>query len=175
MAYGGVRVRRRELNDTVGAAYDDAWWRRAHTEGAVVALPALEGVEEPARDAARERGVASEACTSRCRARVRRDPQGFAAVLQQLMADQAWEVPAASGSLPDRWPEIAATGAGRLAEYVRAVAFCQCWRRRSVRGRPRRRATSRRWPRPPNQLADPGPASATIQVDSSSGCANRRA
>ncbi|NIY62203.1 DUF721 domain-containing protein [Streptomyces malaysiensis] len=76
-----------------------------------------------ARDAARKRGAASEACTPRRRARMRRDPQGLAAVPQQLMADQAWEVRAASGSLLDRWPEIAATGAERLAEHVQAVAF----------------------------------------------------
>ncbi|GAA3372493.1 hypothetical protein GCM10017744_104210 [Streptomyces antimycoticus] len=79
-----------------------------------------------ARASARKRGAVSEARTPRRRSRVRRDgrdPQGFAAVLQQLMADRAWEVPAAGGSVLDRWPEIAATVAGRLAEHVQAVAF----------------------------------------------------
>lgn len=89
-----------------------------------------------ARDAARKRGAVSEARTPRRRARVRRDgrdPQGFAAVLQQLMAERAWEVPAAGGSLLDRWPEIAATVAGRLAEHVQAVAFDGDNRRLDVR------------------------------------------
>ncbi|EFL27533.1 hypothetical protein SSOG_07247 [Streptomyces himastatinicus ATCC 53653] len=31
-----------------------------------------------------------------------RDPQGFAAVLQGLMADRAWEFPAAGGTVVDR-------------------------------------------------------------------------
>ncbi|GAA2500608.1 hypothetical protein GCM10010406_41390 [Streptomyces thermolineatus] len=37
-----------------------------------------------------------------------REPTGFAAVLQGLMADWAWELPAAGGSVLDRWPDIAA-------------------------------------------------------------------
>ncbi|MET8957611.1 hypothetical protein [Streptomyces sp. NPDC004533] len=37
-----------------------------------------------------------------------REPSEFAAVLAGPMADRAWELPAASGSVLDRWPDIAA-------------------------------------------------------------------
>ncbi|MGR3935233.1 DciA family protein [Streptomyces sp. BRA346] len=80
-----------------------------------------------ARDAARKRGATAEARTPRRRARVGqrdgRDPQGFAAVLQGLMADRAWDLPAVGGTVVDRWPGITATVAERLAEHVQAVAF----------------------------------------------------
>ncbi|MGV4985813.1 DciA family protein [Streptomyces sp. NRAIS4] len=39
------------------------------------------------------------------------------------MADRAWEVPAAGGSVLDRWPEIAAAVAPQLPSHVVAVAF----------------------------------------------------
>ncbi|MFB8443592.1 DciA family protein [Streptomyces niveus] len=52
-----------------------------------------------------------------------REPNGFAAVLQGLMADRAWELPAAGGTVLDRWPDIAATVAPRLPDHVQAVAF----------------------------------------------------
>ncbi|MFJ9412434.1 DciA family protein [Streptomyces sp. NPDC101393] len=52
-----------------------------------------------------------------------RDPQGFGAVLQRLMADRAWDLPAAGGSILDRWPDIAATIAPQLPHHVTAVAF----------------------------------------------------
>jgi hypothetical protein len=37
-----------------------------------------------------------------------REPTGFAAVLQGLMGDRAWDLPAARGTVLDRWPDIAA-------------------------------------------------------------------
>ncbi|WP_301128627.1 hypothetical protein [Streptomyces cacaoi] len=37
-----------------------------------------------------------------------REPAGIAAVLQGLMADRAWDIPAAGGTVLDRWPDIAA-------------------------------------------------------------------
>ncbi|MGW5609449.1 DciA family protein [Streptomyces sp. NPDC003753] len=52
-----------------------------------------------------------------------REPSGFAAVLQGLMADRAWELPAAGGSVLDRWPDIAAAVAPQLPHHVTAVAF----------------------------------------------------
>ncbi|MEU6009551.1 DciA family protein [Streptomyces sp. NPDC047453] len=39
------------------------------------------------------------------------------------MADRAWNVPAAGGSVLDRWPDIAAAVSSRLPEHVQAVAF----------------------------------------------------
>ncbi|MGI5262476.1 DciA family protein [Streptomyces angustmyceticus] len=52
-----------------------------------------------------------------------RDPQGFGAVLQRLMADRAWDLPAAGGSILDRWPDIAAAIAPQLPHHVTATAF----------------------------------------------------
>lgn len=52
-----------------------------------------------------------------------REPYGFAAVLQNLMADRAWELPAAGGTVLDRWPDIAATIAPQLPAHAQAVAF----------------------------------------------------
>ncbi|MGY1503672.1 DciA family protein (plasmid) [Streptomyces sp. QTS52] len=80
-----------------------------------------------AREAARKRGD-SEAHTPRRRQHtaVRRDgrePSGFAAVLKSLMADRAWELPAAGGTVLDRWTDIAASIAPQLPSHVTAVAF----------------------------------------------------
>ncbi|MGV4890740.1 DciA family protein (plasmid) [Streptomyces viridosporus] len=80
-----------------------------------------------AREAARKRGD-SEARIPRHRIQraVKRDgrePTGFAAVLQGLMAERAWTIPAAGGSVLDRWPDIAAAVSSRLPEHVQAVAF----------------------------------------------------
>ncbi|MFF3733361.1 DciA family protein [Streptomyces sp. NPDC002476] len=52
-----------------------------------------------------------------------REPTGFAAVLQGLMADRAWDVPAAGGSILDQWAAIAAGLSPKLAAHVEAVAF----------------------------------------------------
>ena len=40
-----------------------------------------------------------------------------------LMADRAWDLPAAGGSILDQWPTIAAAVSSRLPEHVQAVAF----------------------------------------------------
>ncbi|MFF7986976.1 DciA family protein [Streptomyces sp. NPDC007901] len=95
--------------------------------------PAVSGVDlarvalHQAREAAKKRGD-SEARTPRRRQQtaVRRDgrePSGFAAVLQGLMADRAWEVPAAGGTVLDRWPDIAAGISPQLPSHVSAVAY----------------------------------------------------
>lgn len=80
-----------------------------------------------ARETTRKRGD-TEARTPRRRTQrvVKRDgrePSGFAAVLQGLMAERAWAVPAAGGSVLDRWADIAAAVSSRLPGHVQAVAF----------------------------------------------------
>jgi hypothetical protein len=52
-----------------------------------------------------------------------REPSGFAAVLQGLMVDRAWDLPAAGGTVMDRWPDIAAAISSRLPGHVAAVAY----------------------------------------------------
>ncbi|BAG16862.1 MULTISPECIES: DciA family protein [Streptomyces] len=80
-----------------------------------------------AREAAKKRGASESRAPRRHRTRtVRpsgREPSGFAAVLQTLMTDRAWELPAASGTVLDRWPDIAATITPHLADRVQALAF----------------------------------------------------
>ncbi|MDJ0385223.1 DciA family protein [Streptomyces sp. G-G2] len=96
--------------------------------------PELSGVDlarvalHQAREAAKARGEGGTRKTKR-RARATtarvdgREPTGFAAVLQGLMADRAWNVPAAGGSILDQWPDIAAGLSPKLAVHVTAVAF----------------------------------------------------
>ncbi|MFE5514148.1 DciA family protein [Streptomyces sp. NPDC056529] len=52
-----------------------------------------------------------------------RAPVGLAGAFQSLLADRGWDVPAAGGSILDRWPDIAATIAPRLATHTTAVAY----------------------------------------------------
>ncbi|MFD5098920.1 DciA family protein [Streptomyces albidochromogenes] len=95
--------------------------------------PELSGVDlarialHQAREAAKARGESgTRKAKRRIGATVRRDgrePTGFAAVLQGLMADRAWDVPAAGGSVLDQWPAIAASLSPKLAAHVQAVAF----------------------------------------------------
>ncbi|MEU2762959.1 DciA family protein [Streptomyces sp. NPDC007094] len=80
-----------------------------------------------AREAAKQRG-ASKTQAPRCHQTrtVRRDgrePSGFAAVLQHLMTDRAWTLPAAGGTVLERWPSIAATISPQLADHVQALTF----------------------------------------------------
>ncbi|MEV6439831.1 DciA family protein [Streptomyces anulatus] len=81
-----------------------------------------------ARQAAKARGESGARRTKR-RSRTTslqrdgREPTGFAAVLQALMTDQAWNIPAAGGSILDQWPDIAAAFSPKLAEHVEAAAF----------------------------------------------------
>lgn len=103
------------------------------TEQTSADTPQVSGVDlarvalRQAREAAKKRGD-SEARAPRRRqtTAVRRDgrePSGFAAVLAGLMADRAWELPAAGGTVMDRWPDIAATIAPQLPSHVSAVAY----------------------------------------------------
>ncbi|MFI8932490.1 DciA family protein [Streptomyces sp. NPDC053474] len=80
-----------------------------------------------AREAARRSGRTTEAPARRPRGRSGpgrgaegREPRGLAAVLLGLVADRAWEAPAAGGSIVDHWPTVAGP---RLAAHVRAVTF----------------------------------------------------
>ncbi|MFI5945572.1 DciA family protein [Streptomyces uncialis] len=96
--------------------------------------PELSGVDlarvalHQAREAAKARG---ESGTRKAKPRTRttgvrrdgREPTGFAAVLQGLMADRVWDIPAAGGSILDQWPAIAATVSPNLPAHVQAVAF----------------------------------------------------
>ncbi|MGA5873935.1 DciA family protein [Streptomyces cinereoruber] len=52
-----------------------------------------------------------------------RAPVGLAGAFQGLLADRGWNVPAAGGSILDRWPDIATTIAPRLATHTTAVAY----------------------------------------------------
>ncbi|AXE27924.1 DUF721 domain-containing protein (plasmid) [Streptomyces globosus] len=95
--------------------------------------PELSGVDlarvalHQAREAAKARGEGgTRKAKRRTSTTVRRDgrePTGFAAVLQGLMADRAWDIPAAGGSILDQWPNIAAALSPKLAAHVTAVAF----------------------------------------------------
>lgn len=79
-----------------------------------------------AREAAKKNGGEVRTPRRRSQTVVRRDgrePSGFAAVLKGLMADRAWELPAAGGAVLDRWPDIAAAVSPRLPDRVQAVAF----------------------------------------------------
>ncbi|MGW9460892.1 DciA family protein [Streptomyces globisporus] len=80
-----------------------------------------------AREAAKKRGASKTQAPRRHQNRtVRRDgrePSGFAAVLQHLMTDRAWTLPAAGGTVLERWPDIADTIAPQLADHVQALTF----------------------------------------------------
>ncbi|MFI9297543.1 DciA family protein [Streptomyces gardneri] len=52
-----------------------------------------------------------------------RAPVGLGGLFQGLMADRGWDVPAAGGSILDRWPDIATAVAPKLATHSVAVAF----------------------------------------------------
>lgn len=95
--------------------------------------PELSGVDlarvalHQAREAAKARGESgTRKAKRRIEATVRRDgrePTGLATVLQGLMADRAWDGPAAGGTVLEQWPAIAAAVSPRLPAHVTAVAF----------------------------------------------------
>lgn len=77
-----------------------------------------------AREAATRRGNEPAAVRKRPKrtatVRVdRREPSGFGAVMQALVAERAWNVAMAGGGVLDRWDQIAPA----LAQSVQAVAF----------------------------------------------------
>ncbi|MGW1171999.1 DciA family protein [Streptomyces sp. NPDC002550] len=94
--------------------------------------PELSGVDlarialQQARAAAKKRGDTVDRAPRRWQQGVRREgrePAGFAAVLHGLMADRAWELPAAGANALNQWPDIAAAVSPRLPDHVQAVAF----------------------------------------------------
>lgn len=91
--------------------------------GVDLARVALQAAKEAARKRGDVPGIAKakpQVRTGRRGARVDgREPAGLASVFQQLVAERAWEVPAAGGSLLQQWPAIAPD----LAPHVRAVGF----------------------------------------------------
>ncbi|MFE7113600.1 DciA family protein [Streptomyces sp. NPDC057575] len=103
------------------------------SEQAAVDEAELSGVDlarvalHQAREAAKKRGDSEARAPRRRRQRVvqrdGREPSGFAAELQGLMADRAWELPAAGGTVLERWPDISAAVAPQLPDHVQAVAF----------------------------------------------------
>nr|MDT0521286.1 DciA family protein [Streptomyces sp. DSM 41633] len=52
-----------------------------------------------------------------------REPAGFGAVLQGLLADRAWDIPTAGGGVLDQWPDIADAVTANLSAHVTAAAF----------------------------------------------------
>ncbi|MFD4866908.1 DciA family protein [Streptomyces sp. NPDC058412] len=104
-------------------------------EQPVAAAAQLSGIDlarvalHQAREAAKARGASSGARKARRSVRTsssRRDGRevtGFGAVLQGLMADRAWDIPTAGGSILDQWPDIAAAVSPHLAAHVTAAAF----------------------------------------------------
>ncbi|WP_435613687.1 DciA family protein [Streptomyces sp. bgisy159] len=95
--------------------------------------PELSGVDlarialHQARAAAKQRGDTVDRAPRRRRQqgvrREGREPAGFDAVLQGLMADRVWELPAAGASVLNQWPDIAAAISPRLPDHVQALAF----------------------------------------------------
>lgn len=79
---------------------------------------------QAARQMAKKRGNESAAVRKHSKrtsmVRVdRREPAGFGAVLQTLVAERAWNVAVAGGGVLDRWDQIAPD----LAQNIQAVAF----------------------------------------------------
>ncbi|MFD7915116.1 DciA family protein [Streptomyces sp. NPDC059752] len=82
-----------------------------------------------AREAAKARGALGGARKVKQASRtagVQRDGRevaGFGAVLQGLLADRAWDIPAAGGGVLDLWPDIADAVTANLSAHVTAAAF----------------------------------------------------
>lgn len=77
-----------------------------------------------ARQAAKSSGGEARAPRRRSQAVVRRDGRetsGFAAVVTDLMADWARELPAVDRTMLDRWPAVVAAVSPWLPDHVQAV------------------------------------------------------
>ncbi|WP_329563445.1 hypothetical protein OG711_37865 [Streptomyces uncialis] len=95
--------------------------------------PELSGVDlvrvapHQAREAAKARDESGTCKEMRCtRAAISRgdgrEPSGFAAVLQGLAADRAWDIPAAGGSILDQRPDVAAAFSPKPARALVRIA-----------------------------------------------------
>ncbi|MGW4688543.1 DciA family protein [Streptomyces sp. NPDC004244] len=97
----------------------------AELSGADLARVAL----HQAREAAKTRGTSDGTRKVKRATRttsVRRDgrePAGFCAVLQGLLADRAWNMPTIGGGILDQWPDIADAVTANLSAHVTAAAF----------------------------------------------------
>ncbi|MCX5216188.1 DciA family protein [Kitasatospora sp. NBC_00240] len=87
--------------------------------GVDLARVALKAAMESARRRAPEPASRRALPSRRPLRRDGRDPVGLGAALAGLVADRAWDVPAAGGSILDQWPTIAP----ELAPHAAAVGF----------------------------------------------------
>ncbi|MFD5513912.1 DciA family protein [Streptomyces sp. NPDC127051] len=104
-------------------------------EQQVAAAVELSGIDlarvalNQAREAAKTRSTSGSTRKSKRQPRassLRRDgrePTGFAAVLQGLLADRAWDIPASGGGVLGQWPDIADAVTANLSGHVTAEAF----------------------------------------------------
>uniref|UniRef100_UPI002F907A48 DciA family protein n=1 Tax=Streptomyces virginiae TaxID=1961 RepID=UPI002F907A48 len=82
-----------------------------------------------AREAAKARGASASTRKTKRQMRTtsvgrdEREVAGFGAVLQGLLADRAWDIPAAGGGVLDQWPDIADAVTANLSAHVTAAAF----------------------------------------------------
>ncbi|MFH8894268.1 DciA family protein [Streptomyces sp. NPDC017949] len=109
--------------------------RQEQEQQPVAAAGELSGVDlarvalHQAREAAKARGASAGTRKTKRQMRttsVRRDGRevaGFGAVLQGLLADRAWDIPAAGGGILDQWPDIADAVTANLSAHVTAAAF----------------------------------------------------
>ncbi|MEW2493948.1 DciA family protein [Streptomyces nodosus] len=87
--------------------------------GVDLARVALRAAQESARRRGTEQSARKPKRRGRLVPRDSRDPIGLGQAIVGLIADRAWETPAAGGSVLDQWPAIA----GDLAQHVAAVSF----------------------------------------------------
>lgn len=91
----------------------------AEPSGVDLARVALRAAQEDARRRGTEQSARKQKRRARPVPRDGRDPIGLGQAIVGLIADRAWETPAAGGSVLDQWPAIA----GDLARHVAAVSF----------------------------------------------------
>jgi predicted nucleic acid-binding Zn ribbon protein len=87
--------------------------------GVDLARVALRAAQEAARKGGTEPTARKPKRRARAVPRDGRDPIGLGQAIMGLIADRAWETPAAGGSVLDQWPAIA----GDLVRHVAAVSF----------------------------------------------------
>ncbi|MEV5279728.1 DciA family protein [Streptomyces sp. NPDC006692] len=87
--------------------------------GVDLARVALRAAQEDARRRGTEQSARKQKRRTRPVSRDGRDPIGLGQAIVSLIAERAWETPAAGGSVLDQWPAIA----GDLARHVTAVSF----------------------------------------------------
>lgn len=91
----------------------------AELSGVDLARVALRAAQEDARRRGTEQSARKPTRRARPVPRDGRDPIDLGQAIMGLIADRAWETPAAGGSVLDQWPAIA----GNLARHIAAVSF----------------------------------------------------